>query len=219
MPGPAVERLPAVKSRFARQRAGCGGLQRLISMTSLPATSFRALLSGLAKRLFYGEAALTNESLVERLWGSSGEGGVDTVAALAEVQTWEEFLSGAAANSWDVGKVEEVLLKTSVSADHVKVFATFWNAEREKIHTALVRTSNWNGRLKKVSWRADMKTMGKTGADLNEPLALLELRTVSGHNITEEENVKRQTQFEMNREEIGQLLTVLSVIEASMSTS
>ena len=107
MPGPAVERLPAVKSRFARQRAGCGGLQRLISMTSLPATSFRALLSGLAKRLFYGEAALTNESLVERLWGSSGEGGVDTVAALAEVQTWEEFLSGAAANSWDVGKVEE----------------------------------------------------------------------------------------------------------------
>jgi hypothetical protein len=39
-------------------------------MTSLPATSFRALLSGLAKRLFYGEATLTNESLVERLWGS-----------------------------------------------------------------------------------------------------------------------------------------------------
>ena len=70
MPGPADERLPAVKSRFARQRAGCGGLQRLISMTSLPATSFRALLSGLSKRLFYGEAALTNESLVERLWGS-----------------------------------------------------------------------------------------------------------------------------------------------------
>jgi len=82
-----------------------------------------------------------------------------------------------------------------------------------------VRSSNWNGRLKKVSWRVDMKTMGKTGADLNEPLALLELRTVSGHKLSEEENGKRQTQFEMNREEIGQLLTILGTIESSMSTA
>ena len=67
MPGAAVERLPAVKSRFARRRPGCGGLQLLISMTSLPATSFRALLSGLAKRLFYGEATLTNESIMMRI--------------------------------------------------------------------------------------------------------------------------------------------------------
>jgi len=188
-------------------------------MTTLPPTTFRTLLSGLAKRLFYGEAALSNEGLVERLWGTSGEGGFDTVAALAEVQTWEEFLSGAAANSWDVGRVEEVLNKISVSGDHVKVFAAFWNTEREKIHAALVRSSNWNGRLKKVSWRVDMKTMGKTGADLNEPLALLELRTVSGHKLSEEENGKRQTQFEMNREEIDQLLTILGTIESSMSTA
>jgi len=185
---------------------------------SLTALQLRSLLVALVKRDFYGEQGFGNEVLVEQLFS----GDADKQAAEAEIQGFVDLVEAAAAGYWDTTRLLKRLENSQLSADHLKVIAAFWANEREKIHEVLVRRSAWNGHFSKLSWRVDVKTVGKSSAELNEPVALLELRTDNGHNPSSaacEASSKKQTQFELNRTEIQELLAVFSSIGASLESA
>ena len=185
-------------------------------MTSLAPQALKGLLTGLAKRLYFGETgtAPSNDALFEQLWGADA----DRQAAEAEIQSFEDLLQAAAGGHWDASRLAGRLeSSSSLSGDHAKVVVAFWSSEREKIHNVLVRRSTWNGHFYKLGWRIDVKAAGKSGADVNEPVALFELRTDYGHKQTSEEAPRRQTQFEMSRAEIQKLLDEFATIETSLT--
>lgn len=178
-------------------------------MSSLNALNFRALLVALARRNFYDGAreGLGNEDLFAQLWGSDSDKQPEEV--FAEIQSFEELICAAASSNVDAAKV---VARSGMVDPHAKVLSSWWNNEREKIHDVLVRRSTWNEHFSKLSWRVDVKTVGsKSGSDANEPIALFELRTLSG-------NAKNQTQFELNRTGIQELMVVLGNVERALES-
>lgn len=194
-------------------------------MAQLDVQSFQALLQGLTRRAFYDESphsAETEIDALQQLWGD----GVQEDVWRADMQTVEAVLLGAAQNHWDVAKLEEVLRSMSLlSAESILVFCAFWGQEREKVHQLLVKRSTWNGHFKKLSWRVDVKSVGKSGADLTEPVALFELRTQDGQQVAVAgggntgEVCRRQVQFEMSREDVANMLAELDKVQAAIAAA
>jgi len=184
-------------------------------MSTLAPKGLKSLLAALAKRGFKkSEEDLGNDVLLSQLWAGDADRQPEEI--FAEINTWEDLLGAAASGYWDTTKLLEKASALQLSAEHTKILAAFWNNEREKIHDVLVRRSNWSGHFSKLSWRVDVKAVGKSTAALNEPVALLEFRTSDGltNGITKKQS---QTQFEMNRAEILELLTTLGSIDSSFN--
>lgn len=193
-------------------------------MAQLDARSFQALLQGLTRRSFYdSESVESSVEALKELWGE----GVEEENWRTDMESVDAILMGAAQNHWDVAKLDEVLRSMSpslLSAESILVFCAFWGQEREKIHQVLVKRSTWNGHFKKLSWRVDVKTAGKSGADLTEPVALFELRTQDGQQVragaaAAAAGGRRQVQFEMGREEVADMLAELDKVQAAIVAS
>lgn len=74
----------------------------------------------------------------------------------------------------------------------------------------------WNNSLENVKWRVDVKAVGKTAAEINEPIAMFELKTKKGF-VNEDLNKSKTSgdvvMLTMNREAIGNIITQFDAIK------
>jgi len=195
-------------------------------MCSLSAKAFRNLLQGLVKRNYFGEQIYSNEALLESLFGVSSSEVGDRGDLVAEIESFETLLRAAGEGNWDDIKMEEIvtaqLARASplFSAEQGQILIAFWSAEREKIHSALVKVSTWNRQFQDIAWRVDVKAVSKAHPELNEPVVFFELSTATGgggkKSINDGSNSGGRTQkakFEMNREEVGEMVKALDQIQ------
>lgn len=179
---------------------------------SLPPRSFLALLNGLAKRNYHGETTFSNEVLIQELWSTTEAERPDIPT---EILSFEDILKQAVEGHWDCAHLEEVLQSRSLPAEYVRVFSTFWGAERDRVHAKLVQRSTWNRQYKNLAWRVDIKTASKGAADLNEPVAFFELSSDAGHR-SGPQAARHCVRFDMNRAEVAETLKALDKIQAAI---
>jgi hypothetical protein len=118
-----------------------------------------------------------------------------------------------AEENWDVSKLERILKKTQLTPENQKTLIAFWTNEKDKIHDFVVKKSKWNNSLSSLSWRVDMKTASKNVAEINEPVAIFEFGSETGTNGVERVPVQQAVRFEMNRAQIGDMITTLDNIQ------
>jgi len=189
-------------------------------MTTLSPKAFSNLLSGLTKRLYFGEAAkYSNAVLLESLFNIAPADQAERGDLVAEIESIAALLITAGKENYDEARMEEALAASRsslVSAEQAKVLLAFWLHEREKVHEAMVKKATWNARFENIAWRVDVKAVSKTSADLNEPVAFFELSTSKGGGgggSSSSSRSQQKARFEMNREEVGDLLKSLDDIQ------
>ena len=85
-----------------------------------------------------------------------------------------------------------------------------------QIHARIVKEGIWNNRLKNLSWRVDVKTASNINAEMNDPVAIVELQSETGHKSSEMS--AQVLRFEMNRNQVADLTTTLESIQKSMES-
>lgn len=176
---------------------------------SLDLRSFQALLNGLTKNLFYGIDSLTTKYLADQLFKSPES--LEEFQISNEISSFREILSCAATGNWTVAQLIDHLNSKSLPGDYVQVFSNFWTKESDKIHKHLVKKCTWNNSLSHLSWRVDVKAISKTSAELNEPVVFFEFQTKKG-DINDDKPGLENAKFEMNREEVSDIVRELSII-------
>lgn len=176
----------------------------------LDAAHFQALLNGLVKGTFLGDADVTDDLLVEELFGGS-EMKADDARALVDAA--RGALSEAAANAWNVAELEEHLAgSTDASEEHAAVFAKVWQARASAVHDAVVRRSQWGDSLSSVAWRIDVKTTSRAVAEMDEPTAIVELGLDGARG-------PQAVQFEMSPQEVRDVVDQLEAIEKHIANT
>ena len=84
-----------------------------------------------------------------------------------------------------------------------------------QIKESLAKKATWNDHFDNLSWRVDVKTDSKDQSDINEPVAIFDLRSTPGFKslFKEQSGVK----FEMNRTQINDFLTKLEGIQKALN--
>jgi hypothetical protein len=102
---------------------------------SLEARPFLALLRGLNKRLFQDNSEdITIEYLNSELYA-----GVDGDAGLAQIRSYEDVLSRAAAENWDVARLEgEATGLGGITAEQLRDLLAYWGSERLAVRSNLI---------------------------------------------------------------------------------
>lgn len=85
-----------------------------------------------------------------------------------------------------------------------------------QIHARIVREGIWNNRLKNLSWRVDVKTASNSSAEMNDPVAIVEIQSEAGHKSSEASS--QVLRFEMNRNQLADLTSTLENIQKSMES-
>lgn len=66
--------------------------------------------------------------------------------------------------------------QTSLNDEQQESLIRHWRVQKPKVHEQIVRSSTWNNRLEKLSWRIDSKTKSRKVSELNELTSIVELR-------------------------------------------
>jgi hypothetical protein len=108
---------------------------------SLETRPFLALLRGLNKRLFQDNS---NDMTIEFLY-SELYAGVDGDAGIAQIRSYEDILARAAAENWDVARLEAEATKLGgISAEQLGVLLAYWGSERLTVGSPLMLTSSFH---------------------------------------------------------------------------
>lgn len=89
----------------------------------------------------------------------------------------EAYLFKAARESWTLSQAEKNMEESNLSEDQQQAFLHAWKLNAEEVHRVVVSRSVWNSVMDDISWRIDVKTRTKTQPDLNEPTAIINIRT------------------------------------------
>lgn len=119
------------------------------------------------------------------------------------------MLKTAALHNWEPVKLNAHVRQRNLPGDHSKVIATVWSKEFEKINKKLLKDSTWNSSIDHLSWRVDIKAISKLKPEIDEPVAFFEFATKSNAQDAKGTKVAK---FEMNREQVGQIVQTLAVI-------
>lgn len=78
------------------------------------------------------------------------------------------------------------------------------------MHNKIIDNSTFNDQLKLAFWRVDVKVASRAHAELNDPVAVVELNTRSSHGRSGADTVVR---FDMGRDEMSDLLKTLESVQ------
>ena len=137
---------------------------------------FLAALRGVGSRLFFGDASMTDSFLSEEVFKDSQ---MELEARMGLLQQIAAVLTDAASENLPVGKLERGIKKMDLSNEQVEAFVKYWRTEGPRIQGQLRSKTDWSPRLVKVQWRVDHKTRSKNIADLNDPVAIMEIATTT----------------------------------------
>lgn len=168
---------------------------------------FAALLTGVMKKIFEGNDAISSTMLKEQVFLDSSET-VEEIGAM--MNSCADILNKAAFENSELPKFEGLLSESgSFSSIQTDVFTKFWGLNRLKVHDAICKDLTWSDSLEKFAWRIDVKTKSRTVAEMNDPVAIVELK-VKGDD---KERDTRSVRFEMDNAQLEEVLSKLSVIE------
>jgi hypothetical protein len=119
-----------------------------------------------------------------------------------------------------------------MSADHISVIENFWNKECNKVSFAFLfdqlfifpfsqikdsiyERSCWNGGFSHLSWRVDVKVLTKDSIEINEPIALFEIRTKLS-SMSQTSPTTSCATFEMDRSELEFMIQSIRDAEAKL---
>jgi len=171
---------------------------------------YGALLNGVLKREYEGDASMTPEFLAEAVFG--GKVSAEAVGKACAVAA--DLIARAAYEDYDAAQIA-AFLKLRVkelTAPQREAFARFWRTHRARIHEAVRRRTTWDPALGRVAWRIDVKTraMGTApGTELSEPVAIVELHGGVG-------GVAR---FEMGRDQLRDVLAQVRAVERDIQAA
>ncbi|XP_071403615.1 COMM domain-containing protein 1-like, partial [Centroberyx affinis] len=149
-------------------------------MADVEATkSLSGLLNGIAQKVYYNNAEITEELLKNELYPDLPQ---EEFQALHEKM--KGVLKSIATADMDHGQLEAFLTAQTrkqggggVSAEQAAALSRFWKSQRVRVRESLLGQSRWEPGLRGVSWRVDLQTAaGRGGAAAHSgPVALLEL--------------------------------------------
>ncbi len=131
-------------------------------------------------------------------------------------------------------ELEAAVRERGLTAEQVDVAVnTFWKAERARLHDALAQRTVWNGALKRMQWRVDIKSAaGSVGAGAaaakppggeGEPTAIVEMAIARrdgqpARGSTEPGGAESEVvRFEMSREQLHGVLNELEAIQKALA--
>lgn len=80
-----------------------------------------------------------------------------------------------------------------------------------QIHAQIIDKSTFNNQLKHAFWRVDVKVASRAQAEMNEPVAVVELNTRNAHNSSVDASTV--VRFDMGRDEMSGLLKTLETVQ------
>ena len=117
--------------------AGGGARPGQAKMATQDVKILGGLVSGLAKRTFFGDASFTDEFIKEQLFPDTTVEEFDGL-----VQQFEGLLRTAAREDMDLKHVENAA--AGLSAPSQEAFLKFWKAQKSKIHERVLKQASWN---------------------------------------------------------------------------
>eukprot|EP00053_Salpingoeca_punica_P016116 m.150646 g.150646 ORF g.150646 m.150646 type:complete len:187 (+) comp16882_c1_seq2:50-610(+) len=177
---------------------------------------YHGLLTGICKRLYFGDNTYTNEYLKKELYPN-----LPLADFTAMAKTAEKLITSVVSSDLDFSKLERFLsaqmTKKSEGSpqteEQAKVFAKFWKTQRSKVQDQLAEDSIWQNRLASASWRIDLKTKAQRIEEMNEPVGIVELRVEEAAT-----NATSNVQFEVDKAQLQNILQQVNLIEEQIKS-
>mmetsp|Transcript_22888 Transcript_22888/g.59734 ORF Transcript_22888/g.59734 Transcript_22888/m.59734 type:complete len:183 (-) Transcript_22888:27-575(-) len=169
-----------------------------------------SLVAGLARRIFFHDDAVTNELMVEKIFGG------DAAACEQAQERVSKTLKAIAAQDMEVAQMERYLAaqaskKGGVTEHEMTALVKYWKKERSAVHDALVKQSSWNATLTGTSWRLDVLAKAQSVEELSEPSAIMEMKIDqaggAGADIL---------RYEMSAAQVAEMVEEVDAIEAQI---
>ncbi|XP_075905010.1 COMM domain-containing protein 1 [Nelusetta ayraudi] len=177
------------------------------------ARALSGLLSGIAQKVFFDKAEITEELLREQLFPELSTGDFRTL-----YDRMSGLLKSIAAADMDHAQLEAFLTAQArrqgsggVSAEQTAALSRFWRSQRARVRESLVAQSRWEPGLRGLSWRVDLQTGASRGSPAHGgPVALVELELGRAGQGSEFVCV------ELDEEKIGDVLRKMGDIQKSI---
>lgn len=152
---------------------------RIANMADVEATkSLSGLLNGIAQKVYYNKAEITEELLRSELYP-----GMQQEEFTALHDKMRGLLKSIAAADMDHAQLEAFLTAqtrrqggSGVTAEQAAALSRFWRSQRARVRESLLAQSRWEPGLRGLSWRVDLRTAaGRGDAAHAGPVALMEL--------------------------------------------
>ncbi|BFZ07534.1 hypothetical protein BsWGS_10573 [Bradybaena similaris] len=188
-------------------------------MTSNMADSakrYLALLNGLAKRNYYGQAELTDDVLKEEVYPDISQEDFGRINSRTA-----GLLKNLVSADMDLAQLEAFLTAQmkrkdgALTEDQAAAVRKFWKANKAKIHEKIVSQTMWGNSLQKVSWRVDLKSQSRTVEHINVPTAIMELHIADNINKAKGSEVVR---FELDEAKVTELLHTMQEIDTQINS-
>eukprot|EP01088_Endostelium_zonatum_P007190 TRINITY_DN19371_c0_g1_i2.p1 TRINITY_DN19371_c0_g1~~TRINITY_DN19371_c0_g1_i2.p1 ORF type:complete len:194 (-),score=41.77 TRINITY_DN19371_c0_g1_i2:29-589(-) len=178
---------------------------------------FLALLNGVLKRHFENDTSISAELVHEKVFPQVP---VEEVKNLFDLCA--NVLREAVRENWEPSQLETHLQQDeqTFSATQRDVFLRFWQLHRRTLHESVVKQVTWNNSLKKFAWRIDVQTKTKNSADVNEPIAIVELNidNKSQPSADGKPNKLDIVRFEMDKAQLANVLSQIQNIEKQIES-
>ncbi|XP_066517730.1 COMM domain-containing protein 1 [Hoplias malabaricus] len=176
--------------------------------------SLGALLNGIAQKVYYNNAEITEELLKSEVYPDMPQ---DDFHSLHEKM--RGVLKSIATADMDPTQLEAFLTAQmrklgggGLSSEQAAAMGRFWKAHRARIRESLQAQSRWEPSLRNVNWRVDLQTASSRGSTSNTPVALVELEL--GRNGQDSEFVC----LEFDELKVNQVLKKMAEIQESIDS-
>ncbi|EGW00368.1 COMM domain-containing protein 1 isoform X1 [Cricetulus griseus] len=174
--------------------------------------SLSGLLSGLAQDAFHGHPGITEELLHSQLYPE-----VPLEEFRPFLAKMRGILKSIASADMDFNQLEAFLTAQTkkqggITCEQAAVISKFWKSHKTRIRESLVNQSRWDNGLRGLSWRVDGKSQSRHSAQIDTPVAIIELEF--GKSGQESEFLC----LEFDEVKVKQTLKRLSEVEESIST-
>ncbi|KAM4611317.1 COMM domain-containing protein 1 [Polymixia lowei] len=148
-------------------------------MADVDATkSLTGLLNGIAQKVYYNNAEITEELLKNELYPDLPQ---EEFNALHDKV--KGLVKSIAAADMDHAQLEAFLTAQTkkqggggVSVEQAAALSRFWKSQRVRVRESLLGQSRWEPGLRGLSWRVDLQTSASRGETAHSsPVALVEL--------------------------------------------
>eukprot|EP00037_Helgoeca_nana_P026172 m.293997 g.293997 ORF g.293997 m.293997 type:complete len:183 (-) comp27152_c0_seq2:2575-3123(-) len=171
-----------------------------------------ALVSGLARQVFFNDETISDDLMVEKLFNG------DATTFAASKSRVVKVLTAVAASDMEAAQAERYLgaqasKKDGVTDAEVQALVKYWKKERSSVHDQLVKKSSWNDTLTGSSWRLDVLAQSQHVDELSEPSAIMEMKVDRAEGVGAD-----VIRFEMSAAQVAEMVAEVDTIEAQIKT-
>jgi len=116
------------------------------------------------------------------------------------------LLRTAVSERWDISVMENYLHTCDIQESRMGALLGFWKRRREEIFASALAISSLRPGLEGVRWRIDHKTVSRFQEEINQPTAIVEVKTTSGGSCS----------FEVDGEGMRELVETFERIEEAV---